>query len=715
MIYHYRTVKCPKCGEVADRTRTVDSQELRGTPFRVCCHCGTVYFDPDYKEEAISVFKDKGGDTSITSYLWLIISNVSAVYLLVEAAKLSFRDLGGMWIAILVALGLAVMFDVGFFRVIRNRIRAKEYHQKSIDVLEGRSGEQTGELAASMERMSNKAYLDALRAHGVAVPEYFYERLTNSSASSFVIPKEIASIDSRSVQQETKDNEERSESISSSDEQREEQNAAVAAAFCRSLSEKVEKDKSAVQQETKVVEETSEIVSLSDDQREGQNADVAVAFCRKCGAKIPADSAFCPKCGVKVISFYCRKCGAEISVDSDFCIRCGAPISPRNRTKDKEENSPVKIKQTTTEPALDDNKTGSPKRKFGPIIIASILAISLLIGGLYYFKQSKEIINNKEKLEQISASCIQIKCYGISGSLESNGGGFIAFSDDTIVTNYHVIEDHPYSIKAVAENGKSYSVDQILAYDPDADIAILHLQKHSDLLPLTFSKEPVAKTDKVIAIWSPLGLANVISEGNVSGIKQIEDLSAIQYTASSSLGSSGGVLLNKYGEVVGVPFAASSDGQFVNMAIPIDYVEALFAYKGSSISIRDYFSEKVYSISGLFFDSKYLDEKKVTVQGYISSVIPDDESGLLAIILVSERRDVIGFDGRKVTMENYENDPFEIEKEKLCDRSAIVVLANSTLSNIQTKPGSYVEYSGVLYEYEDEVEDIRILGVVLNQ
>ena len=695
MIYHYRTVKCPKCGEVADRTRTVDSQELRGTPFRVCCHCGTVYFDPDYKEEAISVFKDKGGDPSITSYLWLIISNVSAVYLLVEAAKLSFRDLGGMWIAILVALGLAVMFDVGFFRVIRNRIRAKEYHQKSIDVLEGRSGEQTGELAASMERMSNKAYLDALRAHGVAVPEYFYERLTNTSASSFVIPKEIASIDNSSVQQETKDVEE-DEEVSPNNDQRGEGRTVSAGASL-------------------TVKEANEAASPSDDQRgEEPNAAIAAAFCRKCGAKIPADSAFCPKCGVKVISFYCRKCGAEIPGDSDFCSRCGAPISPHNKAKDKEEKSLGKEKQIPTAPTLGNNEMGSPKRKIGFIVLASILAVSLLIGGLLYFKQSKELLHNEEKLEQISASCLKIKCYGISGALESTGSGFIAFNDDIIVTNYHAIKNHPYMINAVSENGKSYSVDQILAYDPDADIAILHLQKHSDLLPLTFSKEPVAKTDKVIAIWSPLDLANVISEGNVSGFEQIEDLNAIQYTASSSLGSSGGVLLNKNGEVVGVPFAASSHGQFVNMAIPIDYVETMFAYKGSSISIRDYFSEKVYSISGLFFDSKYLDEKEVAVQGYISSVIPGEENGLLAIILVSDRRDVLGLDGRKVAIENYENDPFEIENEKLLDHSAILVMANSAQSIIQTKPGSYVEYSGILYEYEDEVEDIRMLAVVLN-
>ena len=47
MVYHYRSVKCPNCGEIADKTRTIDSQELNGSPFRVCPHCGETYFDAD--------------------------------------------------------------------------------------------------------------------------------------------------------------------------------------------------------------------------------------------------------------------------------------------------------------------------------------------------------------------------------------------------------------------------------------------------------------------------------------------------------------------------------------------------------------------------------------------------------------------------------------------------------------------------------------------
>lgn len=258
MVYHYRTVKCPNCGCVADKTRTVDSQELKGSPFRVCRHCNEVYFDPDYKEAAISIYNDKGGSPNIWSFIWVVLSNVFAVFFLVQGAKEGFRDLGAGWIAILVFLGLAILFDVGFYRVIRNRIHANEYHQKSLDTLEGRTGELTGELAASMERMSNKAYLDALVAHGVVVPSYFYERLTGKETSNFIIPNEVSTIDNSAVQQ---------------------------------ISEEVDESRGDV-----VTRQKEQTYTLIRPQK--------MNFCRNCGAHLEENAKYCSNCGQKLEDFY---------------------------------------------------------------------------------------------------------------------------------------------------------------------------------------------------------------------------------------------------------------------------------------------------------------------------------------------------------------------------------------------------------------------------
>ena len=47
--------------------------------------------------------------------------------------------------------------------------------------------------------------------------------------------------------------------------------------------------------------------------------------CSACGAKIPAGSKFCPKCGAKQnASAFCTSCGKEIPAGTKFCPECGA-------------------------------------------------------------------------------------------------------------------------------------------------------------------------------------------------------------------------------------------------------------------------------------------------------------------------------------------------------------------------------------------------------
>lgn len=57
------------------------------------------------------------------------------------------------------------------------------------------------------------------------------------------------------------------------------------------------------------------------NEKEGKNT----IECPKCGAKISADSRFCPECGTKIIS-ECPKCGAKVSPKQKFCPECGEKL-----------------------------------------------------------------------------------------------------------------------------------------------------------------------------------------------------------------------------------------------------------------------------------------------------------------------------------------------------------------------------------------------------
>ena len=93
------------------------------------------------------------------------------------------------------------------------------------------------------------------------------------------------------------------------------------------------------------------------------------------------------------------------------------------------------------------------------------------------------------------------------------------------------------------------------------------------------SKELV-RGQKVIAIGSPLGLFNSVSDGIISGFRKIKDMDMIQFTAPISSGSSGGAVLNTYGQLIGISTAGIDKGQNINLAV---------SYKSINLFARGFF------------------------------------------------------------------------------------------------------------------------------
>jgi len=181
MVYHYRTVICPNCGKLIEKTRTVDSQFLQGSPFRTCPYCNQTYFDKEYKEMGIELFTDKGGTIKLSTIGVFLVSNgalIVFVYLaIIDAIAQGFHPF--FLIPIVMFGTLSLIVDIGIIDTIYCRVHIKEHNQRKIDYIEGRGRERTSEVIESMNRLSNKDYLDALVRHGVYVPEYFFNRLNH--------------------------------------------------------------------------------------------------------------------------------------------------------------------------------------------------------------------------------------------------------------------------------------------------------------------------------------------------------------------------------------------------------------------------------------------------------------------------------------------------------------------------------------------------------
>lgn len=93
--------------------------------------------------------------------------------------------------------------------------------------------------------------------------------------------------------------------------------------------------------------------------------------------------------------------------------------------------------------------------------------------------------------------------------------------------------------------------------------------------------------DQIVVVGNPEGLEQTVSNGLVSGIREIDHRKLFQISAPISEGSSGSPVFNDRGEVIGVVVSSLESGQNLNFAVPINYAKPLLT------------SAKVESISSL--------------------------------------------------------------------------------------------------------------------
>ncbi|SMP64829.1 S1C family serine protease [Anoxynatronum buryatiense] len=164
---------------------------------------------------------------------------------------------------------------------------------------------------------------------------------------------------------------------------------------------------------------------------------------------------------------------------------------------------------------------------------------------------------------------------------ESQGSGVVISGQGHVITNFHVIEDSPYLVKATldADTGVAGQWElMLLGYDRSKDLALLQFKRSRDLslqpIPLG-SIDTVSAGQRIVTIGSPRGLMNTISDGIVSGIRQFDSTTYLQISAPISPGNSGGALLNMKGELLGLTTFKVTESENLNFAISADEVKAL--------------------------------------------------------------------------------------------------------------------------------------------
>ncbi|WP_169086346.1 stalk domain-containing protein [Paenibacillus sp. PL91] len=149
-------------------------------------------------------------------------------------------------------------------------------------------------------------------------------------------------------------------------------------------------------------------------------------------------------------------------------------------------------------------------------------------------------------------------------------GSGVVIGDNLILTNYHVIADAA-SATALSLDGEELKIIGVANYDEKADLAIIKTENMIGLpaIELGYGLNTY-KGNRVIAIGSPLGLQNTVSDGLVSSIFFEDDVRYIQTSAPIDHGSSGGALFNEYGDLVAITSSGYSDASAdLNFAVSV--------------------------------------------------------------------------------------------------------------------------------------------------
>ncbi len=185
----------------------------------------------------------------------------------------------------------------------------------------------------------------------------------------------------------------------------------------------------------------------------------------------------------------------------------------------------------------------------------------------------------------ILPSLVYIQTQGNNPEAEEGfgvGSGVVVNEAGDILTALHVVEGAA-EIKVIFADGVEASAEIINA-EPENDIAVLHpTQPPGLIVPAVLGSANAMRIgDAAFAVGNPLGLAGSMSAGVISGFdrsipikendQRLEGL--IQFDAAVNPGNSGGPLLNRAGQVIGIVTALANPTEQnsftgIGFAVPI--------------------------------------------------------------------------------------------------------------------------------------------------
>ena len=167
------------------------------------------------------------------------------------------------------------------------------------------------------------------------------------------------------------------------------------------------------------------------------------------------------------------------------------------------------------------------------------------------------------------------------------GSGIILSDNGYILSNEHVSGGKYSNCFVTLENGKVYN-GTVIWSDNNLDLSIIKISANGLEYINLGDSDNISLADDVYAIGNPIGIEfqRTITKGVISGINRtikisetensgvyMEDL--IQTDATINEGNSGGPLINKDGELIGINTVKISEAEGIGFAVPVNIIKPI--------------------------------------------------------------------------------------------------------------------------------------------
>ena len=186
-----------------------------------------------------------------------------------------------------------------------------------------------------------------------------------------------------------------------------------------------------------------------------------------------------------------------------------------------------------------------------------------------------------------------VKIRGVATACQKvlEGTGFV-IAPNRVMSNAHVVAGSD-SVSVEAEDGKKYDAT-VVSYDPNADISILDVP-NLPLQPLQFAEEPAKTGTDAVVLGFPGGGDFVATPARVREIIELSGPDIYKTTTVNRevytirglvrQGNSGGPMINRAGQVIGVVFGAAVGDNDTGFVMTTNEVSRQLAKIGNTAKV----------------------------------------------------------------------------------------------------------------------------------